>query len=183
MLCVHQVCTKVFKSFYLVRDCTFLTLLLSFIIQRTQWNLTVQSLVIRQNTRRKYLSPNSLTRQSLVQLAIGSVISTGIGNGNTSSIKAPSQISSPFLKSPPPRPLSIKGRRLLSPLLFKPRPLLSLLVLHYQNKKWTDPVWFIHIWKLGSLAPRPLTSSPWAFPLCFLVVYGELIPSSVCLKK
>ena len=44
-----------------------------------------------------------MTRQSLFQLAIGSVMSTGIGNGNTSSINAPSQISSPFLKSPPSR--------------------------------------------------------------------------------
>ena len=42
-----------------------------------------------------------MTRQSLVQLAIGSVMS--IGNGNTSSINAPFQISSPFLKSPPSR--------------------------------------------------------------------------------
>ena len=120
MLCVHQVCTKVFKSFYLVRVCTFLTLLLSFIIQRTQWNVTVQSLVIRQNTRRKYLSPNSLTRQSLVQLAIGSVISTRIGNGNTSSIKAPSQISSPFLKSPPPPPSRSREEGYSAPFSLSP---------------------------------------------------------------
>ena len=109
--------------------------------------MTVQSLVIRRNTRRKYLSPNSLTRQSLFQLAIGSV-STGIGNGNTSSINASSEISSPFLKSP----LSRSGEESYeAPLSFTPPPLLSLLVLHYQiNKKWTDPVWFIHIFRIFS---------------------------------
>ena len=141
--------------------------------------MTVQSLVIRQNTRRKYLSPNSLimTRQSLIQLVIGSVMSTRIGKVIPLLLRPPPNKLTFFKKHPPP-PLSIRGRTLLSPLL------LSLLVLHYQiNKKWTDPVWVIHIWKLGSLAPRPLTSSPWAFPLYFVVLYGELIPSSVCLKK
>ena len=178
MCCVS---TKAFKGFYSVRDCTFLTLLLSFIIQRTQWNVTVQSLVIRQNTRRKYLSPNSLimTRQSLIQSIIGSVMSTRIGKVIPPLLRPPPNKLTFFKKRPPPPPpLLIRGRTLLSPLL------LSLLVLHYQiNIKWTDPVWVIHIWKLGSLAPRPLTSSPWPFPLDFVVVYGELIPSSVCLKK
>ena len=141
--------------------------------------MTVQSLVIRQNTRRKYLSPNSLimTRQSLIQLVIGSVMSTRIGKVIPPLLRPPPNKLTFFKKRPPP-PLSIRGRTLLIPLL------LSLLVLHYQiNKKWTDPVWVIHIWKLGCLAPRPLTSSPWAFPLDFVVLYGELIPSSVCLKK
>ena len=47
---------------------------------------------------------------------------------------------------------------------------------------WTDPGWFnyqleVRIWFWSSPA-RPKTSCTWAFPLCILVLYGELMPSS-----
>ena len=47
---------------------------------------------------------------------------------------------------------------------------------------WTDPGWFINkledrIW-FWSSAAWPKTSCTWAFPLCNLVLYGELIPLS-----
>ena len=47
---------------------------------------------------------------------------------------------------------------------------------------WTNPGWFIYqlevqIWFWSSAAwPKP--SSTWSFPLCILVLYGELIPLS-----
>ena len=106
-----------------------------------------------------------------------------------SSIKPPSQIS------PPPL---FRGRKLLSPpppLSFKPplSPPLPVFVDNQFNNKWetvftwTDPVWFIHMLEVQicfwSLAAWPPTSCACALPLCVLVLYGELIPSSGCLKK
>ena len=58
------------------------------------------------------------------------------------------------------------------------RSLLRLL-----NIVWTDLGCFIHQLEVlicfRTSAVRPPTSCTWAFPLCILVLYGELIPSSL----
>ena len=53
-----------------------------------------------------------------------------------------------------------------------------------------DPLWFIRYSAYAgssdlfwSLVARPLTSHAWAFPLCVLVLYEELIPSFGSLKN
>ena len=57
----------------------------------------------------------------------------------------------------------------------------EICIVLYCNFVWTDLGWFIYLevliwfWSSGAW---PKTFCTWAFPLCILVVYGELIPSS-----
>ena len=110
----------------------------------------------------------------------------GLFNHRKSSISPPSQIS-PLPRITPPPPL-FSGRKLINP----PSLLSPLLLSHiysslindrlYQSTT-TDPGWFIYQLEdrisFWSSAAWPKTSCTWAFPLCNLVLYGELIPLSL----
>ena len=60
--------------------------------------------------------------------------------------------------------------------LLSPPSLLRIIWINY------DLGWFIHQLEVricfGSSSAWPPTSCTWAFPLCIIILYGELIPSS-----